>query len=182
VHINGQNLPTLKQIPSKPRQRCLKPHIQGYNIAALTMANFSHWEHSMPHMIMEYSSNLIEKNNLNDLFAKINPILAQTLVTDISGCKCRGLEYADYHIGLGDAEKAEQAFVHMELKVLRGRDPGTLHDMGIQLMDVSRDFLAESFKKLYTQMTLEIVELSPQYFKFSSNSPKVKVFSSKADS
>jgi 5-carboxymethyl-2-hydroxymuconate isomerase len=159
-----------------------KPLIQGYNIAAPTIATFSTREHTMPHLIMEYSSNLIEKNNLTDLFAKINPLLAETLGTDISGCKCRGLEYADYHIGMGDAEKAEQAFVHIELKVLRGRDPGTLHDIGIQLMDVSRDFLAESFKKLYLQMTLEIVELSPQYFKFSSNSPKVKVFSSKADS
>ena len=135
----------------------------------------------MPHLIMEYSSNLIEKNNLDELFAKINPLLAETLATDISGCKCRGIEYADYTIGLGDAAEAEQAFVHMELKVLRGRDGDTLREIGVQLMDVSRDFLAESFKKLYTQLTLEIVEISPQYFKFSSNSPKVKIFSSKAD-
>ncbi|MES2219074.1 MAG: 5-carboxymethyl-2-hydroxymuconate Delta-isomerase [Pseudomonadota bacterium] len=127
----------------------------------------------MPHLILEYSSNLIEKNNFQKLFAEFNPLLAKTLDTDISGCKCRAVELKDYYIG---DSNPNQAFVHMELKVLRGRDSAKLRDIGTKLMELARTYFAESFKKLSTQLTLEIVELSPNYFKFSSQSTSIKVF------
>ncbi len=127
----------------------------------------------MPHLILEYSSNLIEKNNFEKLFAQYNPLLAETLATDITGCKCRAVEVKDYYIGNGDAN---QAFVHMELKILRGRDNAKQREIGVKLMELARTHFAESFKKLTTQLTLEIVEISPQYFKFSSQSTSIKVF------
>jgi 5-carboxymethyl-2-hydroxymuconate isomerase len=127
----------------------------------------------MPHLTLEYSSNVLEKSNLNQLFAELTRLIAENLPTDITGCKCRAIELTDYYIGDGEEN---QAFVHIGLKVLRGRDADTLRAVGTKMMEATRTYFTESFKKFSTQLTLEVMELAPYYFKFSSQSNTIKVF------
>ncbi len=118
----------------------------------------------MPHLILEFSANIIEKNNITELFQQCHTILADMLPTDIAGCKSRAVECNTNTIGNGDLENA---FVHMTLKVMPGRTIDILNDVGNRLMEIMTDYFSGSLKELHLQITLEICHLET-YFKVNS--------------
>lgn len=119
----------------------------------------------MPQLLLEFSSNVIEKSNLHNLFQECHTILAKTLPTDIDSCKSRGIECHSYYIGNG---QPNNAFVHVTLKVMPGRSFEILQNLGIRLMEVLKNYFTESLKKKNLQITLEIIELQKTYFKIIS--------------
>jgi 5-carboxymethyl-2-hydroxymuconate isomerase len=126
----------------------------------------------MPHLTLEYSVNILEKNNFKKLFTEFNEILASTLPTDIKGCKCRAYPVSDFVVG---EDASDNAFVHIELKILRGRDGNTMRETGMKIMETARTYFTESFKKLSLQLTLEIIDLPPHYFKFASKNESIQI-------
>lgn len=110
----------------------------------------------MPHLTLEFSHNVIEKNNLQPLLKTLHEIIADSLPTDISGCKSRAIELDTFHVGNGEPDSA---FVHVTLKVLPGRTPEHLQKVGEKLMTKLREHFDDSFKKLKLQITMEITEL-----------------------
>jgi len=81
----------------------------------------------MPQLILEFSSNILEKNNLVTLFQECHSILEKKLPTDIDSCKSRAIECHDYYIGNGEPNNA---FVHISLKIMPGRSLDTLKKCG----------------------------------------------------
>jgi 5-carboxymethyl-2-hydroxymuconate isomerase len=116
----------------------------------------------MPHLIIEHSHNLIEKQNLTGLLAQCHQLLAELLPTDINNCKSRVLAYEEYQVGNGDTNNA---FVHFNLKILAGRTEDTLNHAGKTLMQVAYDYFHQSNAKLNLQISIEISELASTYFK-----------------
>lgn len=119
----------------------------------------------MPQLQLEYSTNVIEKNNFQDLFKDCHHLLATALPTNIDSCKSRAVECATYYVGNGHMNNT---FVHTTLKVMPGRTPDTLKKIGEQLMDVLKSYFRESLDRLNLQITLEIIELQNHYFKIAS--------------
>ena len=119
----------------------------------------------MPQLTLEFSSNVIEKNNLNKLFQECHFLLEKLLPTNIDSCKSRAIEYLHYHIGNGEPNNA---FVHITLKVMPGRSVDTLKIVGDDMMAILENYFSSSLKKLNLQMTLEIMELQQTYFKIMS--------------
>ena len=117
----------------------------------------------MPQLILEYSSNIIETNNLIDLLKNINKFLSESLPTELSSCKSRAIEYAVYCIGDGSLHNA---FVHVNLKVMSGRSLDKLTDVGNGTMNILKKYFHESARQLNLQITLEIDELQKTYFKY----------------
>ncbi|VVC76387.1 5-carboxymethyl-2-hydroxymuconate Delta-isomerase [Aquicella siphonis] len=118
----------------------------------------------MPHLTLEFSDNILEKENLSVLFQQCHELLAQTLPTQISGCKSRALEYKNFYIGDGGTMNA---FVHADLKVLPGRPEDLLINAGENIMEILKSHFTESRSKLQLQITLEISALEKTYFKFA---------------
>jgi 5-carboxymethyl-2-hydroxymuconate isomerase len=119
----------------------------------------------MPQVILEFSANVIEINNLSDLFLYCHEILASRLPTAIATCKSRAIKSDIYCIGDGDPRNA---FVHLTLKVLPGRSDDTLRKIGESIMEKLTGHFSESLSKLNLQITLEILELKKNYFKVVS--------------
>ncbi len=115
----------------------------------------------MPHLILEFSSNIIEKNNLSELFKTCHIILANELPADLGSCKSRSLESNAYYIGDG---RATNAFVHISVKVKPGRSEEALQRVAGKLMAVFQSYFTASLKSLNLQITLEILELQNIYF------------------
>lgn len=116
----------------------------------------------MPQLILEHSSNIIEKDNLLDVLKKINKFLSEMLPTELASCKSRSAEYNAYCIGDGDPHNA---FVHINLKVMPGRNFDKLNAVGNGVMDILKEYFHKSAKQLNLQITLEIDELQKTYFK-----------------
>ena len=119
----------------------------------------------MPQLILEFSSNIVEKINMTNLFQECHSILEKMLPTDIDSCKSRLTECHNYYIGNGEPNNA---FVHISLKIMPGRSFDTLKNVGDNMMAVLKRYFANSLKKLKLQITLEIMELEKTYFKITS--------------
>lgn len=119
----------------------------------------------MPHLTLEFSANIIEKNNLAALFPSLHKILATTLPTNINGCKSRAIECEQFYVGEG---APNSAFIHVTLKVLPGRTPEHLQELGQIIMNELKQYFQASLTKLKLQITLEILEISTNYFKIVS--------------
>jgi 5-carboxymethyl-2-hydroxymuconate isomerase len=126
----------------------------------------------MPHIVLQHSNNIIEKSGFKKLFTDYHVYLAGSLSTEMNRCKSRALEISNYCVGDNDPK---HAFIHVDLRILRGRGPDKLRDVGMQLMEITRNHFAESLKNLNTQVTLEISDLQPNYFKFASEDQFVQM-------
>ena len=118
----------------------------------------------MPQLILEYSGNIIEKNNLPNLLLKCHQVLTDNLPTEIAGCKSRAVQRDTFCVGDGSPN---HAFVHVNLQVLPGRSLEVLQKVGNHLMQALKDYFAESLKKFKLQLTIEISELPKTYFKYA---------------
>lgn len=117
----------------------------------------------MPHLILEYSANIIEEEKIPELFQECHVLLAEMLPTDIQGCKSRAYKSNTYLIG---SNQPNNGFVHVDLKVLPGRTKETLQQVGLNMMTLLQNYFSESLQQLNLQITLEISELQT-YFKIT---------------
>ncbi len=117
----------------------------------------------MPHVIIECSANVLE-SNLSSLLIDIHTLLTQMLPTQLPGCKSRTIRTDDYVIGNNDPQNA---FVHVTVKVLKGRSKELLNSVANSIMEKLKVVFKESFSKLNLQFTIAIEELPEVYHKFS---------------
>lgn len=133
------------------------------------LVQFGEWmqmEVSMPQILLEMSDNVLEKNNLNSLFQQCHTVLSEILPTSIESCKSRAIIHNIYSIGNGSPNNA---FVHINLKIMAGRSYDTQNAAGLEIMDILKKHFANSLKTLNLQITLEIDELQKTYYKITSD-------------
>src|SRR5688572_26216158 len=87
----------------------------------------------MPHLTLEFSSNIIERNDMKSLFKKCHEALTYMLPTDIEHCKSRAVECSDFYIG---TDHTDNGFVHLDLKVMPGRTNETLQKVTAELIQI----------------------------------------------
>jgi len=88
-------------------------------------------------------------------------ILAETVATTAKGCTSRALPFKNYVVGSGEANNA---FVHICIKMLPGRTPEMLNDLGTQLLQLINETFKQSIEELNLSITIEIRHLGT-YFK-----------------
>ena len=116
----------------------------------------------MPHLTLEYSNNVIEKQNFLKLFAQLHALLAETLPTNINSVKSRAVGRAVYLVGEGDPD---DAFIHINLQVLPGRSAATLKKCSAEIVILLQQFFKQSLETLKLQISVEIAELEQFYCK-----------------
>jgi 5-carboxymethyl-2-hydroxymuconate isomerase len=118
----------------------------------------------MPQLTLEYSSNIIEKTNLVSLLKSCHELIASELPANIASCKSRAMERDVYCVGDGNLQNA---FVHLTLNVLPGRDEAARTRVGEKLLALLKDYFSRSLASLQLQITVELDELPKTYFKFA---------------
>jgi 5-carboxymethyl-2-hydroxymuconate isomerase len=120
----------------------------------------------MPHIRLEYTSNITVETKFNDLFHEIHQILNQTTGINIENCKSRAVQLETFYVGEG---RTKSAFVHLEVSLLEGRQDGLVQLTGEKLLDLLLQFFANCPKALSIQFTVEITDMKrDRYFKHSS--------------
>ena len=110
----------------------------------------------MPHLIMQYSENIVEKINFSDLFTRCHVLLADMLPTDISTCNSRAIRFSNYLIGCGEVDNA---FIFVNIKILPGREMENLENISKKVLDIFKEYFYQSIEKLNLQLSIEITEL-----------------------
>lgn len=114
----------------------------------------------MPHLVLEYSSNIKNTGDLRELFLKCHRILENIGSIRISNCKSRAIKRDIYLIG--DGASALEAFVHVDLSFAAERALEIKQEIGRAILQI----LEEYFRQPNLQITVKISSISKElYFK-----------------
>ncbi|WP_158903875.1 5-carboxymethyl-2-hydroxymuconate Delta-isomerase [Burkholderia sp. L27(2015)] len=112
----------------------------------------------MPHIVIEYTANLGAQARIPELLKTVNQtMIAQDGVFPTGGIRSRALRLDDYRMADG---AADDAFVHITLKIGSGRSEAVKKQVCDALFDAVKAHFAELYEKRYLALSLEIVEFS----------------------
>lgn len=117
----------------------------------------------MPHLILEASANIHESNiRIRQALAECQDVLVKELPTQLSTCKSRVVLHDIYVVGDDDLNNA---FIHLTVKLLKGRTPELLQKVAKILQDVISNNFIRSRESLNLSVSVEIIELSDAFVK-----------------
>ena len=121
----------------------------------------------MPHIHLEYSSNLEDLHPQPVLLGLNQALFATGHVKDVTDIKSRAICHTNYVIGLGDTS---QAYVHAKVSLLSGRDLQTKTEISNQLL-VALQQLVPKHTHLTIQFCVEILEMEKACYSKTILSP-----------
>ena len=110
----------------------------------------------MPHCVLEYSSNILEKDKTKEALKVIHNVLDNTGLFKLSDIKSRAIEHHNFLIGDGDASRA---FVALTVSILSGRSDEVKISISTACAEALKNFFAESFEQLKLSLTVQINEM-----------------------
>lgn len=112
----------------------------------------------MPHFIVEYTDNINDKANLDQLFEKVHKVLIDWHpIFPIGGIRSRAIELKDYRIADG-AE--DYAFVHAVFKIGAGRSEDIKKEVCSAIFEVMKEHFASLMASRYLALSMELIEFS----------------------
>jgi 5-carboxymethyl-2-hydroxymuconate isomerase len=112
----------------------------------------------MPHLIIEYSTNLDADFAMPALAAAIHAAALETGVFPIGGCRTRLAPRAHYVIGDGHADNR---FIHVQARIGAGRAPDVRQRAAEHIFARLTTETAAVFTSSPLGLTFEIVEIDP---------------------
>jgi len=115
----------------------------------------------MPHIRLEHSANISEKDGMLPLLKKIHTVLVETLPADLATCKSRVFECPVFCVSDG---AQQNAFVHLGIHILPGRTQETIEQTKVALINLLKSHFVQSSKDLHLSLSVEIALLG-EYIK-----------------
>ena len=120
----------------------------------------------MPHFILEYSDNLLEKIDHRQLFRDLHRLLVENGPFKLSDIKSRAVAHQDFYVSDGNVANA---FIHLTLSIFKGRELDIQQRVGNKLLAFLENEFARSYAGLKCSITVEIKEINTDtYFKLSN--------------
>lgn len=117
----------------------------------------------MPHIILEYTSNIGESTNWNRFFTKVHLLLHQEAGVQVEDCKSRAVRHESFFIGGGEEYGG---FVHLEVGLLSGRSADLINRVGEVLLQLLVEEFGTGTAAAKVQLTVEVRDLvRDHYFK-----------------
>ena len=109
----------------------------------------------MPHLTVEYSSNLPNYPEAETLTALNATLCAHPEIQDEADLKTRFVVADSFEIGTAPAQRA---FVHAQLRLLSGRTPATKKELSDRIATVLRE-LTPRPQGVMVQLSVEVVDM-----------------------
>ena len=120
----------------------------------------------MPHTILEYSDNILDRADFQPLWAKLHPVLVATAHCRLQDIKSRAYRCEAFRMADGDPDCA---FAHLTIRLLEGRDPEALAQIGEAALEVMKAHFGATLTGRQCDLTVELVDMrKTAYFKATS--------------
>jgi 5-carboxymethyl-2-hydroxymuconate isomerase len=117
----------------------------------------------MPHLVLEYSANVPDTPDLDDVLRRLHEAMASTGHFDPARVKSRVRRHESFRVADGASDRA---FVHLDVAVLAGREAEQLQGAAAALLAVLHEAFPRASLERRCQITLEIREMRRDlYFK-----------------
>jgi 5-carboxymethyl-2-hydroxymuconate isomerase len=110
----------------------------------------------MPHLVLEYSANVVDAPDFKVLFRELHEALLEFESFGLLDIKSRAVRHTDYCLGDGDPR---HAFVHLNFQLLSGRDVSVRQRMMQACVKVLSKHFARSLEHLECQLSVEMREM-----------------------
>ncbi|MED1201586.1 5-carboxymethyl-2-hydroxymuconate Delta-isomerase [Heyndrickxia acidicola] len=115
----------------------------------------------MPHVIIEYTDNLKDEFNLQELMEKIHSCLIRhSEIFPVGGIRSRAIELNHYRVADG---KENDAFVHTTLKIGAGRSEEIKKEITEEIFKTISVVFEPLFQSRYLALSLELYEFPEKY-------------------
>jgi len=115
----------------------------------------------MPHLTLQYTSDLPATVASTDLLFRFHRILTETGGIRIQNCKSRAVAFDTYFVGDGESDTS---FVHLDVTFLEGRSLSLKENLGEALLQVLKEVYIPVNRTV--QITVEIRDIrKATYFK-----------------
>lgn len=112
----------------------------------------------MPHLTIEYSSNLEERADLDAICRAALKAIVATPVFEVGAARVRAIRCDHYAIA---DQSPENAFVHMTLRIGAGRTPEEKKGAGDLIFGAVTEALGPFLERPHFGLSLEIREIDP---------------------
>jgi 5-carboxymethyl-2-hydroxymuconate isomerase len=119
----------------------------------------------MPHIILEYSENILERPDVDDLFKRLHELLIQHGPFKLSDIKSRVIRHQEYFVADGNNSNG---FIHLTLSILKGRDLSLRQALGKRILSFLIKEFARSHAQLKCSITVDIRELNTDTYVIES--------------
>ncbi len=120
----------------------------------------------MPHLRLEYSSNLKDHVHFREIFPACHSILAKTANADVARCQSRAIPCDQFFVGDGSAR---EAFIALEIILLEGRSTEQLEEMGRQTLKLLENAFSHLAQRFNMQISVRYTEFpSSTYYKIET--------------
>jgi 5-carboxymethyl-2-hydroxymuconate isomerase len=118
---------------------------------------------ALPHLRLEYSSNIKEQLEEKKLFSACHHVLEKVANANPLQCQSRVVCFDTFYVGNGSEN---EAFIYLEISLLEGRTQAMLEEAGNQIREILKSYFAHSLQHLTVQLAVRIVEMEKvHYFK-----------------
>jgi len=123
----------------------------------------------MPHLTVEYTSNLHPTLEFAELFGRLHSVLTEVGRLKQENCKSRAVELSEFLVGDG---AADAGFVHLDVRFLEGRSTAVKGEIGTRMLAILQaSFRGEGLDAGGVQFTVEIRDIErAAYFKYPAGS------------
>ncbi|TAE28962.1 MAG: 5-carboxymethyl-2-hydroxymuconate Delta-isomerase [Candidatus Kapaibacterium sp.] len=117
----------------------------------------------MPHLVLEYSTNIVEQPDFERLFSRMHWILTETGAFKLADIKSRAVPCPTFYLADGNANNA---FVHVRLEILEGRSHDVKKQAGERLLTLLKETFALSVEQRSCALSVELRDMQRDaYFK-----------------
>jgi len=110
----------------------------------------------MPHITLEYSSNIPITKDFGKLFGQIHQLLERSLKVNPLNCKSRVICHDNFFVAKGDLK---HAFAHLQIKVLDRHPFEGKQEVGAGAFELLKEFYMDQVDGLIFQPSVEIHEM-----------------------
>ncbi|GGJ73656.1 5-carboxymethyl-2-hydroxymuconate Delta-isomerase [Virgibacillus salexigens] len=126
----------------------------------------------MPHLIIEYTNNLKEEADIPKLLRTVNnTLLEHQDIIPIGGLRSRAIELSDYLVADGTKD---DAFVHVTLKLGKGRSEEEKQDLCDNLFKAIEQHFSIIYQNRYLALSMELYEFTSPTYKRNNIHPRYK--------
>lgn len=116
----------------------------------------------MPHLNLEYSSNIRQNVDFQVVFRDLHRVLNEVGQVTLNNCKSRAGKLDTFYIGDGDEE---HALVHLEIALLAGRSSQLKSAISSAALEVLRKHYQETLDFRGLQISVEIRDIERETYR-----------------
>ncbi|MFN2443109.1 MAG: 5-carboxymethyl-2-hydroxymuconate Delta-isomerase [Thermoanaerobaculia bacterium] len=125
----------------------------------------------MPHLVLEYSANVIDPPEMRPLLLELHRKLAGTGEFRIEDIKSRAIRHETFAVAEGDADRS---FVTLDIQILEGRSDAAKEGLSFAVLEVLQKAFVRAIDTSRCNVTAKVTDMHRSSYRKASQKAEGK--------